>query len=209
LKITKYGHSCLRVVDGSATILIDPGVFSTGFEELTGLTAVLVTHQHPDHLDRDRLSAVLAGNPGVSVYADEATAGQLAEAGVEATAVHSGDQLDVGTPVQVVGGVHAVIHADIPVIPNVGYLIGGRLLHPGDSLVVPDQDVEILAVPASAPWMAAKEAVEFFRAVKPAVAFPIHEKVMANTAMVYGLLSRLGPPDTRWIDLDDGHTEQL
>ena len=162
MKITKYGHSCLRVVDGSANILIDPGTFSTGFEGLTDLTAV-----------------------------------------------HSGDQLDLGTPVQVVGSDHAIVHVDIPVIPNVGYLIGGRLLHPGDSLVVPEQDVEILAVPASAPWMAVKEAVEFFRAVNPAVAFPIHEKVIANPAMVYGLLARLGPPTARWIDLDDGHTEEL
>jgi L-ascorbate metabolism protein UlaG (beta-lactamase superfamily) len=209
MKITKYGHSCLRVVDGSANILIDPGAFSAGFEDLTGLTAVLVTHQHPDHLDRDRLPALLAANPGAGVYADEATAGQLAEAGIEASAVHSGDHLDVGTPVQVVGRDHAIIHVDIPVIPNVGYLIGGRLLHPGDSLAVPEQDVEILAVPASAPWMAVKEAVEFFRAVNPAVAFPIHEKVMANPAMAYGLLSRLAPPDARWIDLDDGHTEEL
>jgi L-ascorbate metabolism protein UlaG (beta-lactamase superfamily) len=209
MKITKYGHSCLRVVDESANILIDPGTFSAGFEGLTDLTAVLLTHQHPDHLDRDRLSVVLAANPGASVYADEATAGQLAEAGVEAAAVHSGDQLDVGTSVRVVGRDHAIIHVDVPVIPNVGYLIGGRLLHPGDSLAVPGQDVEILAVPVAAPWMAIKEAVEFFRAVHPAVAFPIHEKVLANTAMVYGLLARLGPPDARWIDLDDGHTEEL
>ncbi len=209
MKITKYGHACLRVQDAAADILIDPGTFSAGFEDLTGLTAVLVTHQHADHLDRDRLPAVLAANPGVSVYADEGTAGQLAESGVDATAVRSGDRLDVGTSVQVVGRDHAVIHADVPVIPNVGYLIGGRLLHPGDSLAVPEPDVEILAVPASAPWMAIKEAVEFYRAVNPAVAFPIHEKVLANPAMAYGLLSRLGPPDARWIELDDGHTEEL
>lgn len=209
MKITKYGHACLRVQDAAADILIDPGTFSAGFEGLAGLTAVLVTHQHPDHLDRDRLPAVLAANPGVSIYADEGTAGQLAESGVDATAVHSGDRLDVGTSVQAIGRDHAVIHADVPVIPNVGYLIGGRLLHPGDSLTVPETDVEILAVPASAPWMAIKEAVEFYRAVNPAVAFGIHEKVLANPAMAYGLLSRLGPPDARWIELDDGHTEEL
>lgn len=209
MKITKYGHSCLHVVDGSASVLIDPGTFSAGFEVLTNLTAVLVTHQHPDHLDRDRLPAVLAANPDAGVYADEGSARLLAEAGVDATAVHAGGRLDVGTAVEVVGRDHAVIHADIPVIPNVGYLIGGRLLHPGDSLAVPEQDVEILAVPASAPWMAVKEAVEFYRAVDPAIAFPIHEKLMANPAMVYSLLSRLGPADARWIDLDDGHTEEL
>ena len=30
---------------------------------------------------------------------------------------------------------------------------------------------------------------------------------MANPAMVYGLLQRLGPADARWLDLDDGHFE--
>ena len=70
------------------------------------------------------------------------------------------------------------------------YLVGGRLLHPGDSLVEIDRPVEILALPTSAPWMAVKEAIEYFRAVDPKVAIPIHEKLMANTAMVYGLLQQ-------------------
>ena len=110
---------------------------------------------------------------------------------------------------EVVGRDHAVVHVDIPVIRNVGYLIGGRLLHPGDSLAVPDLAVEVLALPASAPWMALKEAVEFFRAVNPSIAIPIHEKMLANPAMVYSLLERLGPTGARWIDLDDGRTEDL
>ena len=57
--------------------------------------------------------------------------------------------------------------------------------------------------------MALKEAVEYFRAVDPAVAIPIHEKVMANPAMVYGLLTKLGPADATWLNLDDGHFEIL
>ena len=94
----------------------------------------------------------------------------------------TGDELDVGTPVEVFAGDHAVVHRDVPVIPNACYLIGGRLLHPGDSLTVLDRPVEILALPTSAPWMAVKEAIDYFRAVNPAVAIPIHEKVLANPA---------------------------
>jgi L-ascorbate metabolism protein UlaG (beta-lactamase superfamily) len=67
--------------------------------------------------------------------------------------------------------------------------------------------VEILALPTSAPWMALKEAVDYFRAVDPQVAIPIHEKVMANPAMVYGLLAKLGPAGARWVDLDNGRSE--
>jgi L-ascorbate metabolism protein UlaG (beta-lactamase superfamily) len=207
MRITKYGHSCLHITEGSASILIDPGTFSQGFETLSGLTAVLVTHQHPDHVDPQRLPLLLRGNPGATLYADAGSVPVLAEAGITATAVATGDVLDVGISVEVFAGNHAVIHRDIPVIPNACYLIGGRLLHPGDSLTVLDQPVEILALPSSAPWMAVKEAIDYFRAVDPKVAIPIHEKVMANPAMVYGMLERLGPADTRWVNLDDGHFE--
>lgn len=202
--ITKLGHSCLHVVDGDADILLDPGTFSTGFEQLTGLTAVLITHEHADHLDLDALPAVLAANPQAAVYADAGSAGKLRDAGIAVTAVSAGQSIDVGTPVTVHGSTHAIIHADIPVIRNAQYLIGGRLLHPGDSLEVPEMAVEVLAVPASAPWMALKEAVDFYRAVSPSVAFPIHERILANPAMAYGLLAKLGPEGSSWREPADG-----
>jgi L-ascorbate metabolism protein UlaG (beta-lactamase superfamily) len=209
MRISKYGHACLHVVDGSASILIDPGTFSQGFETLSGLTAVLITHQHPDHVDPQRLPGVLRANPNATLYADAGSVGTLADAGIAATPVATGDVLDVGTTVEVFAGDHAIVHRDIPVIPNATYLIGGRLFHPGDSLTVPDRQVDILALPTSAPWMAVKEAIDYFRAVNPKVAIPIHDKLMANPAAVYGMLSRLGPQDARWLNLDDGHFENL
>lgn len=209
MKITKYGHSCLHIVDGSASILIDPGSFSQGFETLSGLTAVLITHQHADHVDQQRLVGLLRANPGATLYADSGSVQALAAADITATEVSTGDVLEVGTTVEVFAGSHAVIHRDIPVVSNACYLVGGRLLHPGDSLTVIDKKVEILALPTSAPWMALKEAVEYFRAVDPAVAIPIHDKLMANPATVYGLLTKLGPSDVRWLNLDDGHFEIL
>ncbi|HEY4993904.1 MAG TPA: MBL fold metallo-hydrolase [Nakamurella sp.] len=209
MKITKYGHSCLHVVDGSASILLDPGGFSQGFETLSGLTAVLVTHQHADHVDPQRLPGLLRANPSATLYADPGSVAILAEAGITATPVATGDRLDVGTAVDVFVVNHAVVHRDIPVIPNACYLIGGRLLHPGDSLTVIDRPVEILALPASAPWMAVKEAIDYYRAVAPQVAIPIHEKLMANPAMVYGMLERLRPAGSRWLNMDDGRFENL
>lgn len=118
MRISKYGHSCLHVVDGSASILIDPGTFSQGFETLSGLTAVLVTHQHADHVDPQRLPLLLRGNPGATLYADTGSVAVLAEAGITAMPVSTGDILDIGTSVEVFAGDHAVIHRDIPVIPN-------------------------------------------------------------------------------------------
>ncbi|GGM11207.1 MBL fold metallo-hydrolase [Nakamurella endophytica] len=209
MQITRLGHSCLHVVDRDADLLVDPGVFSSGFEDLTGLTGILITHQHADHLDLDRLPAVLEANPGVRVYADRGAAAQLAENGIEATAVAAGDSFDVGTPVTVHGIDHAVIYREIPIVPNASYLIGERLLHPGDALMVPDVPVEILAVPAAAPWMALKEAIDYLRTVHPTVAFPIHDGVVNPPALpiYYGQLGTFAPEGTSWLAL--GGTESV
>jgi L-ascorbate metabolism protein UlaG (beta-lactamase superfamily) len=209
MQLTKFGHSCLRVRTGQADLLIDPGSFSAGFESLTGLTAVLITHQHPDHLDVARTLTLLQANPQAQVVADHETAQFLDGVGVRAREVGPGTVLDLGVPVEVVGEEHAVIHRDLAPLANVGYLIDDRMLHPGDAFtVLPDRAVEILALPVSAPWMALKEAVDYVRDVAPQVVVPIHEKVLADPAIPYQLLQRLGPP-TRWLDLDAGEPVEL
>lgn len=209
MRITKYGHSCLSVTDGDASILLDPGSFSTGFEGLTGLTGILVTHVHADHLDPDAIAALLASNPDAAVYADAAAAEELDKAGVTATAVTGGQTIDLGTPVETISELHAVIHQDLPRFSNTGFLIGGRLFHPGDSLLPPERPVEILAVPVMAPWMALKEAIDFERAVAPQVAIPIHDHLLAVKPMFYERLANMGPDGMRWLDLDDGNPAEL
>ena len=116
MRITRYGHSCLLVEEGDARVLLDPGVFSSGFEELRGLTAVLVTHQHADHLDPARLRALLEANPDAALHVDSGTAAALD--GLPHTVVAAGDVLDVGVRVDVLGSEHAVIHPDIPRDPQ-------------------------------------------------------------------------------------------
>ena len=63
MDLTHFGHSCLLADFDGTTMLFDPGTFSHGFEGVTGLSAILITHQHPDHADRDRLPALAEGNP--------------------------------------------------------------------------------------------------------------------------------------------------
>lgn len=208
MRIRKYGHSCLQVIDGDASLLIDPGTFSAGYDAIRDLTAVLITHAHSDHLDVAGLGRVLTANPGAMVYADAGSAALLASdpatAELRVAVVRPGDVLDIGTSVEVFGGRHAVIHADIPVIDNVGYLIGGRLAHPGDSLVAPDRAVEVLALPVMAPWMAVKEAIDYLRAVAPRRAIPIHEGWLANPAALYRIITSLAPTGLDWHEIDDG-----
>ena len=212
MRLTKLGHSCLLVEEGRARLLLDPGTLSGGFEELEGLTAVLFTHQHADHLDRERLRGLLDRNPRARVLSDEGSAEPLGEAGVEVEVVRDGEELQVGgVAVRVAGRDHAVIHPDVPVIPNVGYLVGGRLFHPGDAFTMPGQPVEVLAVPAGAPWLKLADAVDYLRKVGPRVAVPVHEKVLSELGIGshYRLLEQLGGPGMKFTVLDDGRPVEL
>jgi L-ascorbate metabolism protein UlaG (beta-lactamase superfamily) len=209
MRIRKFGHACLLVEHADARLLLDPGIFAPGFEELTGLTGVLVTHQHTDHLDQDRLPALLEHNPTAVLHADEATAGQLADKGYQTRVVRQGDVLDLGTQVRVFGRDHAMVHPDVPVIPNVGYLVAERLYHPGDSFTRPDVDVEILGLPTAAPWMKAAEAVDYLRAVHPQVAVPIHEALLTRPELHYGLFEALAPTGTQVRVIDAGEPLDL
>jgi L-ascorbate metabolism protein UlaG (beta-lactamase superfamily) len=98
--------------------------------------------------------------------------------------------------VEVLGGQHAVIHPDIPVVPNNAYLVDGTHLHPGDSYTPPPEPVDVLFLPTGAPWLKVSEAVDYLRAVAPRTAVPIHEAVLSRPAMHYGMFERLGPEKT-------------
>ena len=200
MNIIHFGHSCVLLETGSARLLIDPGTFATGFEVARELDAVLITHAHADHLDVEKLPILMAANPRAALVVDEGSAGVVSDLGLRPTVLRPGDNLDVaGTAVHVVGGQHAEIYREIPIISNNCYVIDhGAFYHPGDSLVVPEQAIDVLGLPAAAPWLKTGEAVDFVRAVKPRVAVPIHDAVIAKPELYLGLLERLSPEGMRF-----------
>lgn len=197
MHLTHYGHACVLVDTGSARLLFDPGTFSTGFETLDGLDAILVTHQHFDHVDADALRTLLRANPDAALVTDGQTAEQLD--GIDARTAAPGDVLALGgAEVTVVGsGDHAQIHPDIPLVANNGYLVDGALLHPGDAYVPPGvEELAPLLLPSGAPWLKVSEAVDYLRAVAPRTVVPIHEGTLANPALHYRFFDDLGPAAT-------------
>ncbi|MGW4117143.1 MBL fold metallo-hydrolase [Nocardia sp. NPDC004711] len=203
MHIAHFGHSCILVELNGSKILFDPGNFSHGFEGLTGLDAIAVTHQHPDHICPHRIEALIEANPQARLLSDPQTALLRGEPWEP---VHAGNILEVGD-VQITGGGgrHAVIHPEIPVIDNTVFQLGtpedpAQLVHPGDSLWVPPTPVGVLAIPAVAPWMRISEAVDYLRAVNPRVAFPIHYGIIAPEAqgIYFGRLNEMSPANTEF-----------
>ncbi|GAA4836820.1 MBL fold metallo-hydrolase [Kitasatospora terrestris] len=171
MRLTKYGHACVRIQDGDRVLVIDPGVFS-GPEALAGATAVLLTHEHADHVDLDLLAAARELDPALTVHTHPALAAALGDG---ATGVAPGESFTAaGFGVTAVGGRHAEIIDGLPGCPNIGFVVDG-LYHPGDSLFVPEQPVDTLLVPASGPWLKLAEAIGLVRALRPARTFPIHD----------------------------------
>ncbi|TPW78280.1 MBL fold metallo-hydrolase [Schumannella sp. 10F1B-5-1] len=182
MELTKHTHATIVLTDGDRSLVIDPGAYTPNSAELVaGTSAVLITHDHPDHFDAGILTAALDAQPELHVWAPANVAAELGAHDGRVTAVAAGDTFEAaGFPVEAVGGSHAVIHADVPEMSNVGYLIAGEVYHPGDAYFVPEASVATLLVPTSGPWTKLGELVDFVRAVKPARAIQIHDLMLSD-----------------------------
>lgn len=189
MRITKFGHACVRIQHDGTTVVVDPGAF-TDPAAVDGADAVLITHEHFDHYLPDHL--VAADAPIFTIAAVAAKIREDAPALADRiTVVAPGDTFDVGLPVRAVGELHAVIHPEFPRITNSGYVVdagGTKVYHPGDALTEPGEAVDVLLVPSSAPWLKASEAVEFARAVKAPRNLAIHDRIYTEVA--HGMLEQ-------------------
>lgn len=208
MRITKFGHACVRIESASTTVVLDPGGWSER-EAVDGASAVLVTHEHPDHLDPDNLRATDA-----PVYTIAAVAKQIAEQAPEVservTVVAPGDSLDVGAPVTVLGKKHAVIHPELQHFDNSGYLLeieGRRIFHPGDALSERPEDLDLLLLPVHAPWNKISEVIDYGRAVGAPLSVAIHDGLLneRGLALVQRQLSgMLGEREQEYLRLEPG-----
>ncbi len=186
VKITRMGHAAVVIEAADTRLLIDPGNVSVDETfELDGLDGIVVTHQHPDHVDPDRIGRLLELNEGATLLCDPETA-ELVEHGGWTAHTHDDETYVGGLTVLGVGAWHAEIVTALPRIANTGVLVSAEgeptLFHPGDSYELAPEGVDVLALPLSAPWAKISETVDFVARVAPATVFPIHDAAISERA---------------------------
>ncbi len=193
MKITKFEHACFIAEQDGQSLIVDPGSFTTDLVIPDNVVGVMVTHEHTDHLDKKHLQEIIAKNPEAIIVAHSNITSQLD--GFKTQAVVPNEVITLGNfKLEFFGGEHAVIFEGQPVIANLGVLINQKLYYPGDSFVAPNQPVEVLALPISAPWLKVNETVTYLEAVKPSRVFPTHDAILSDTGKA--LLDRMLVPVT-------------
>jgi L-ascorbate metabolism protein UlaG (beta-lactamase superfamily) len=212
MELTKHGHACVVLSQEGRRLVIDPGAF-TDPSVLEGANAVLVTHEHADHVVPEQLRAALEADPGLEVWTNGSVAQQLDGAGSRVHVVGDGDAVTAaGFDVHVHGELHAVIHPEIPRIPNIGFLVNGQVFHPGDAFTVPEEPVTTLLLPIHAPWSKASEVIDYVREVRADQAYALHDGLLNDTGigLFAGLLGERGPgTPTPYSRLTPGESVEL
>lgn len=208
MRITKFGHACVRIETGDHTIVLDPGAF-TEPEAVDGATTVLITHEHADHWTADHLRRTDARILTIEAVR-AAIAADAPDVAERIEVVAPGAQVDTGIPTSVVGEKHAVIHPELPHLDNSGFLLeveGTTIFHPGDSLTVPEQKVDLLLLPVSAPWLKISECIDFARDVNAPRSLAIHDAIYSETGHQFaGMLLEnfLGPREQTFTRIASG-----
>jgi len=178
MRISKYEHALLIVEQSAAQLVIDPGSYSN-LPELQNVVAVVFTHLHDDHTSQEHAQTISRNFPAVKMFGTQEVVEKLT--GLDVQAVYHGDHYEVG-PFQIdfYGDLHQVIHRSIPLVQNVGVMINSQLYYPGDSYTFPEQSVEILACPTSAPWLRISDVMDFLDLIRPKKCFATHNALLSE-----------------------------
>lgn len=181
MRVTKLEHSGIILEKAGKKIVFDPVEFAQTLPELHDVVAIIITHVHADHLQPEKVSAILDLNPNAKVIAPADAAETLPDAII----VAGGDEMEIeGFDLKFFGKDHASVYAGKVPCDNIGVVVDDQVTNPGDSFDLLELAgvVEVLLLPEVAPWTKMSETVEFLKIAKPKMMIPIHD----------GLLSPMG-----------------
>jgi L-ascorbate metabolism protein UlaG (beta-lactamase superfamily) len=182
MNVTKYEHACLVLEHKNQRLVIDPGNFTGLLPPLTNVTAIVITHQHPDHWCSEQLERIRENNPDAPIFGPAGVAAAASDWNIT-TVVDGAAETAGAWTLEFFGGKHAVIHESIPIIDNLGVLVNGEFWYGGDSFTVPPKPVVSAAIPAGAPWLKISEVMDYVATLAPKRAFPTHDAVLSDRGL--------------------------
>lgn len=214
MQITKIGHCALVLEEAGVKMLTDPGSFTIeGQEKVTGLNAIVITHEHQDHFHVESIKKLLVTNPDCVVVTNSAVAALIKKEGINVTVQVVGDGQSThvnGITIEGFGTLHAQVYGEMGQCENTGYMIAGRLYFPGDNFHNPNKPVDVLALPVAGPWMKMSEAIDFAKAIKAPKAFGVHDgMIQPNFRGFVGAALKMFVPGTDYVSLQDGETREF
>lgn len=182
MQITKYGHCCLLIEIKGKRILTDLGEFSSGFEDLSDIDVVLITHEHGDHLHTESLQGILKKNPQAEVVTNASVGEILAECDITHTIYEheqAGSVADIA--LKAYEGKHVEIVGEYGLVQNTGFLLeNGQFFYLGDAYTIPEEAITVLALPVAGPWCKVSEAIAYALKVAPKTVIPVHDAVLSE-----------------------------
>jgi L-ascorbate metabolism protein UlaG (beta-lactamase superfamily) len=182
MRVSKYIHSCLLIENKTGKILFDPGKFTFAENlvkpsQFENLSAIILTHFHPDHIDEEALKEIIENNSSAVLFGNTEIKNKLAEKEIICEVFETGTrQIDLFS-VEAFDATHAAILGSEPP-QNTAYLIDETLLVPGDSFaetLETKKNTKFLALPVMAPWTTELEVAAFARRMNPQQIIPIHD----------------------------------
>lgn len=179
MKVTKLEHSGVIVEENDKRIVFDPVEFEKKLPELSNVVAIIITHKHGDHLQKDKIEKIQKENPEARLLVVEDAADEV----VGAEVVRPGDVIKAGEfELEVFGENHAEIVAGEVPCKNIGVVVNRKLINPGDSFDIPNEKVDsaVLLVANAAPWLKIAESMKYVEKMQPRIVIPVHDALLSE-----------------------------
>ncbi len=212
ISLTKYSHSCVLIKASEKTVVFDPGAYSINSgllenENIINLDAIILTHNHGDHLSVDLIKQLQVKSPDLSIVGNQEVVSSIRRAGISCNLVSGLDYIK-----SFVAEHEELPLPNIPVSNNTGYTFMDVFSHPGDSYKFRETS-PILAMPFVAPFSNVGEGLNKVLELKPKYVLPIHDwfyRDEANTWLHKILkplldeqgITLLSPSDNEALNLD-------
>jgi len=182
LEITFLGHASLILSAGGTVVHVDPFGKVADYATLPKADLVLITHEHPDHLDPAALQAIRKDT--TRIIASAAVAEQVKDASI----LENGARLTLGeTGVEAVPA-YNLKHERSPGVPfhprgrGNGYVVtmaGLRVYIAGDTENIPEMKnlagIDVAFLPMNLPYTMTPEMVaDAARLIGPKILYPYH-----------------------------------